>query len=350
MAMFVTIKGVGDVDLDRIARLLPGRNGWDILKLGTQGRYMKAIIESWEVLERYGINTALRLGHFFGQGLVETGWLKYTEEGFNYSADGLIKTFRVYRRNPILAKQHARKPELIANTVYGGRADLGNTQEGDGYKFRGRGFIQLTGRDNYTRYGEAAGIDLANDPDIIKRNLTKSIEVAAAFWKTNGLNELADTNDAVKVSRAVNRGDANAAAAANHEDLRILWTETALSVTQTPYTFAPVAREDAILAAAAAPEPPSLKPLKVGSKDARVRELQQDLETLGIATGGVDGTFGQATRRAVVAFQQENGLPVTGIADAATETAIDKAADDPARTRASALDRTNTPIFGPATI
>lgn len=336
MARIVTINGVGEIDLDKIARILPGRNGWDILSLTTQGRYIKAIVDSWAELERYEINTPLRLGHFFGQGLVETGWLKYTEEGFNYSADGLIKTFRIYRRNPELARQHARRPQLIANTVYGGRADLGNTEEGDGWKFRGRGFIQLTGRDNYTRYGEAAGIDLANDPDIIKRDLGKSIQVAAAFWKTNSLNTYADQNDAVKVSRGVNRGNPNDTNAANHEDLRILWTETSLGITQAPETVAPEA----------APTTPSLKPLQVGSKGDRVRAMQEDLNALGISTNGIDGAFGQGTRRAVVAFQQENGLPVTGIADAATLTAIDRAADDPARTRASALDRTQPGIFG----
>jgi putative chitinase len=338
MARIATIQGVGEIDLDKIARLLPGRNGWDILQLGTQGRYIKAIIDSWPVLERYEINTPLRLGHFFGQGLVETGWLKYAEEGFNYSEEGLKKTFRFYRRNPDLAKQHARKKELIANTVYGGRADLGNTEPGDGWKFRGRGFIQLTGRYNYTRYGEAAGIDLANDPDIIKRDLTKSVEVAAAFWKTNGLNTYADLNDAVKVSRGVNRGNPNDPAAANHEDLRILWTETALSITRSPQNVAPEPP---------APAAPSLKPLQVGSRGDRVRELQIDLNALGYSTNGIDGIYGQGSRRAVVAFQQESGLPVTGIADSATIDAIDKAADDPARTRGASLDRSETTIFGP---
>lgn len=335
MGRIITIQGVGDIDLDKISRLLPGRNGWDILSLGTQGRYIKAIIDSWDTLQAYEINTPLRLGHFLGQGLVETGWLKYTEEGFNYSAEGLIATFRHYRRNPDLAKQHARKKELIANTVYGGRKDLGNTQEGDGWKFRGRGFIQLTGRYNYTKYGEAAGIDLANDPDIIRRDLKKSVEVAAAFWKTNGLNAYADQNDAAKVSRGVNRGNPNDAAAANHEDLRILWTNTALGVTQAPQTVAPDAEPP--------PGAPSLKPLQVGSRGDRVRALQEDLNALGYSTNGIDGIYGQGTKRAVLAFQQEHGMPVTGIADAATIEAVDKAADDPSRTR---IDRSDPRVFG----
>ncbi|MGA1344262.1 MAG: peptidoglycan-binding protein, partial [Hyphomonas sp.] len=205
-------------------------------------------------------------------------------------------------------------------------------------KFRGRGFIQLTGRANYARYGEAAGIDLVSDPDIIKRDLAKSVEVAAAFWKTNGLNTYADLNDGAKVSRGVNRGNPNDPAAANHEDLRILWTETALSVTRAPQRLAPEPP---------AADSPAAQALQVGSRGDRVRELQVDLNALGYVTNGIDGIFGQASRRAVVAFQQENGLPVTGIADSATIDAIDKAADDPARTRSASLDRSETAIFGP---
>ncbi|WP_396274791.1 peptidoglycan-binding protein, partial [Hyphomonas sp.] len=133
------------------------------------------------------------------------------------------------------------------------------------------------------------------------------------------------------------RGNPNDTAAANHEDLRILWTNTALALTQAPQNVAPEP----------APTTPSLKPLQAGSRGERVRELQLDLEALGIATGGADGIFGQGTKRAVVAFQQENGIPITGIADAATITAIDLAAADPARTRAATLDRDRAPIFGP---
>jgi peptidoglycan hydrolase-like protein with peptidoglycan-binding domain len=111
-----------------------------------------------------------------------------------------------------------------------------------------------------------------------------------------------------------------------------------LSVTRAPQNLAPEPP---------APDAPAAQPLQVGSRGDRVRELQVDLNTLGYVTNGIDGIFGQASRRAVVAFQQENGLPVTGIADSATIDAIDKAADDPARTRSASLDRSATAIFGP---
>ncbi|MFN3314726.1 MAG: peptidoglycan-binding protein [Hyphomonas sp.] len=340
MGSIVSLSGIGDIDLDKIARLLPGRNPWSVLRMNTQGRYINAILNSFDVFEKYEVHTPLRLAHFIGQGLIETGWLRHAEENLNYSEQGLIATFSVYRNNPSLARQHARKPEQIANTAYGGR--MGNTQPGDGWKYRGRGFIQLTGRNNYTRYSEAAGIDLVNDPDIIRRDLKKSIEVAAAFWKANDLNRWADQNDASKVSRGVNRGNPLSAARAHDEDLRIHWTNIALDLTTAPQTVAPEPPPT--------PAPsPSLKPLVTGSRGEAVRQLQIDLETLGYATGGADGIFGQATRRALVAFQQEAGVATTGMLDDATRAAM--AAEFVARERGSLeIDRSDPKVFGPPAV
>ncbi|MFN7054932.1 peptidoglycan-binding protein [Hyphomonas sp.] len=340
MGNIVSIAGVGDIDLNKIAKLLPGHNTWSVLRLNMQGRYIKAILDSFETFEKYEMNTPLRLAHFVGQGLVETGWLQHAEENLRYSEQGLIATFSVYRNNPALARQHARQPQKIAETAYGHQTALGrrlgNTEPGDGWKFRGRGFIQLTGRDNYTRYGEVAGIDLASDPDQIVRDLKKSVEVACAFWKANGLNRWADENDAPKVSRGVNRGNPLATAAAHAEDLRIHWTNIVLGVTQSPEKVAPEP----------APAAASLKPLAVGSRGEAVLKLQQDLETLGYATGGADGIFGQGTRRALVAFQNEAGVAVTGMLDDATRDAF--AAEFAARERGSVeIDRSDPRTFGP---
>ncbi|MEL7041641.1 MAG: peptidoglycan-binding protein [Pseudomonadota bacterium] len=314
MPKFVEIPDAGRFDLNKIARLLPGRKRWDIINVTTQGRYMLAIVRAWNTLLEYEINTALRVGHFLGQGLIETGWLRYDAENMNYSEAALKNTFRIYRNDPDLAKQHARKPELIANTVYGGRSDLGNREPGDGWRFRGRGFIQLTGRANYTKFGEITGLDLVNDPDLIRRDLKESVRVACAFWQTNGLNTFADQNDASKVSRGVNRGNPHHSAPANHEDLRILWTNTALSLTQNPDQFRPD------------PTPNETPTWHVGDRSDAIKMLQADLTQLGYNTNGVDGIFGQATRRSVLAFQAEHGLPVTGEADKATVDAIIAAA------------------------
>jgi putative chitinase len=337
MPKVVTIRGVGDIDLDKVARMLPGHQGWDILRMTTQGRYISAFVRGWDILEEYEINTPLRVAHFIGQGLIETGWLRHTVENLNYGADALQRTFSHYRNNPDLARAHARKPELIANTVYSGR--MGNNQPGDGWKFRGRGFIQLTGRDNYTAIGAASGLDLVNDPDIIRNDLKASIQAAAAFWRLNKLNEHADRNDAPAVSRAVNYGNPQSRRAALHEDLRILWTNTMLSLTQSPSLIAP---EDT------PPGGASRKPLATGARGEEVRKLQADLDRLGFQTGGADGIFGQATRRAVVAFQHEFGLTATGQADAATLEAVAEALADPSRSQMDArIDRDTSAVFGP---
>ena len=304
MAKFFTINDVRMIDLNALVRLLPGGQAWDVVKFLNRGRYVKAILDSWELLDREGINTALRLSHFLGQGLVETGWLQFTRESLNYSKEGLIATFSKYRNNPGLAAQHARKQELIGNYVYGGR--MGNVEPGDGFKFRGRGFIQLTGRDNYTRYGEAAGIDLVNDPDIIHRDLKKSVEVAAAFWRENGLNAYADQNNAAAVSRGVNRGNPKATAAAIHEDKRIDATMKVLALMENT--------EPVLLDSDA--------PLTVGSRGPRVVELQELLNRLEHPVGAADGIFGRMTKAAVLAFQDEHGLPATGSADADTVAAM----------------------------
>jgi putative chitinase len=341
--MIVDVPGAGPIDLNKVIKLLPQVQGWNFFRMTTQQRYILGIVQAWPRLLELEIDTPLRMGHFLGQGLIETGWLRYASENLSYSASGLIATFSIYRNNPALANQHARKPELIAETVYGGRAqDLGNTEPGDGYKYRGRGFIQLTGRANYTQMAELTGMPLVDDPDYISRDLQKSVEAAAMYWKANNINTWADQNDASRVSRAVNRGNANSSKVANHEAERIFWTNKALELTLAPGIAAP----DAPLPETPPPGGPSLKPLQVGNRGDRVRQLQSSLEALGYATGGVDGIFGGATRRAVVAFQHEEGLPVTGIADAITLAEIDTALSSGGG-MSETIDSSDPRSFGP---
>ncbi|MEQ9507103.1 MAG: peptidoglycan-binding protein [Hyphomonas sp.] len=343
--MIVDVPGTGPIDLNKVIRLLPQVQGWNFFRMTTQQRYILGIVQAWPRLLELGLDTPLRMGHFLGQGLVETGWLRYASEDLHYSAKGLIATFSVYKNNPALAAQHAKKPELIAETVYGGRArDLGNTEPGDGYKYRGRGFIQLTGRANYTQMADLTGMPLVDDPDYISRDLEKSVEAAAMYWKANNINRWADQNDAVKVSRAVNRGNADSAKLANHEAERIFWTNKALELTLAPGIAAP----DAPLPDTPPPPPgtPSLKPLQVGNRGDRVRQLQSSLEALGYVTGGIDGIYGGGTRRAVVAFQHEEGLPVTGIADAVTLGAIETALQSGGG-MSETIDSSDPRSFGP---
>ncbi|MEM9738850.1 MAG: peptidoglycan-binding protein [Pseudomonadota bacterium] len=331
---FFTIDDVTRIDLDKLVGWLPGgSSGWWFFRNKTRGEYVKAMLDSWDVLDRNGINTALRLAHFFGQGLIETGFLNYREENLNYSSDALQRTFSLYRRDPRLARQHHRKPELIANTVYGAHPSLGNTQPGDGWAYRGRGFIQLTGRDNYARYAQASGVDIVGDPDIISRDLKKSIEVAAAFWRANDLNVWADRDNGEAVSRGVNRGDPTSPNKAHSEAERIFWTNACFFVTEMPdrVRLARAQEDEKVIEN---PGEPVVTVLKVGDRSEAVRSLQEALLQLGYALGTPDGIFGNQTRRAVIAFQEEHGLGIDGKVGPQTQAAIVRERDDPRRAAA----------------
>jgi putative chitinase len=267
------------------------------------------LLRSWSALERFEITTPLRIAHFIGQGLIETGYLRYTSENLNYSYEALRKL--KYYPTEALAREEARKPELIANRIYGGR--LGNTEPGDGWRFRGRGFLQITGRDNYRRFGEAASVDLIADPDILVRDLRVSITVAAAFWKMNGLSSYADANNAAAVSRGVNRGNPRSEKMALHETERIFWTKKVLSLLTQPARVL----IDGDLSMDGA--------LSLGDTGDRVTALQKDLTALGYELGKADGVFGVKTLRALIAFQFERGLAPTGTADQETMSAFAEA-------------------------
>ena len=115
--VIVDIPGTGPIDLNKVIKLLPQVQGWNFFRMTTQQRYILGIVQAWPRLLELEINTPLRMGHFLGQGLVETGWLRYASENLQYSAKGLIATFSVYRNNPALAARNMKKPELIAETV-----------------------------------------------------------------------------------------------------------------------------------------------------------------------------------------------------------------------------------------
>jgi putative chitinase len=156
-----------------------------------------------EVIKRYEINTPKRLAHFLSQCGHESGGFKVFTENLNYSAEGLLKTFPKYF-NAETAAASARKPERIANRVYANRMSNGNEESGDGWKFRGRGCIQLTGRANYTAYDQAVPENVLENPDLVAGAL--ALDSAGWFWKTNGLNKIADAGDVTAVTKRVNGG------------------------------------------------------------------------------------------------------------------------------------------------
>ena len=166
------------------------------------------------VMEKFQINTPLRLAHFLAQCGHESGGFRLTKENLNYSAKGLMGIFKKYftkaDKTPDTAKAalYERKPEKIANLVYGGRMGNGLEASGEGFKFRGRGYIQLTGKENYTAFDKSVEEDILATPDLVA---TKYPLLSAAwFFHKNGLHKIADegATDAVvtKVTKRVNGG------------------------------------------------------------------------------------------------------------------------------------------------
>jgi len=157
---------------------------------------------------KFQINTPLRLAHFLAQCGHESGGFKATQENLNYSAKGLNGIFKKYFPTEASAAAYARNPQKIANKVYANRMSNGDEASGDGFRFRGRGYIQLTGRANYTLFGKAIGEDVTGNPDVVSGKY--ALLSAAWFWSNNGLNKLADggSTDAVvtTITKRVNGG------------------------------------------------------------------------------------------------------------------------------------------------
>jgi putative chitinase len=159
------------------------------------------------VVEKFLINTPLRLAHFLAQCGHESGGFKLTQENLNYSADGLKKIFPKYFPGT-LNESYARQPQKIANRVYGSRMGNGDETSGEGYKFRGRGYIQLTGKANYTEFDKTVEENLMETPELVASKYP--LLSAAWFFNKNGLNAIADrgADDATvtSVTKRVNGG------------------------------------------------------------------------------------------------------------------------------------------------
>lgn len=163
------------------------------------------LIALLNVLDKYDINTNNRIAGFLAQCGHESADFTVLKENLNYGAAGLRGTFGKYFADDATAKAYERQPEKIANRVYANRMGNGNEASGDGFKYRGRGAIQLTGHDNYQAFATAIGQSL---PDTIAylETLEGAIESAAWFWKTHGLNATCDADDIVAMTKKINGG------------------------------------------------------------------------------------------------------------------------------------------------
>jgi len=158
-----------------------------------------------QLLDDYEINTPLRVAHFIAQCAHESGNFVFIKENLNYKAASLQKIFAKYFPTAELAQQYANKPERIANRVYASRMGNGPETSGDGYRYCGRGLIQLTGRDNYTFFAGSLGISVEEASEYLA-TFEGAAQSACWYWEQNNLNRFADANDVKGLTRAINGG------------------------------------------------------------------------------------------------------------------------------------------------
>jgi putative chitinase len=222
---------------------------------------IKGVVESFnELASQFDVTTELRICHFFAQASVETDWFKTLEE-------------------------------YASGRDYEGRKDLGNTQSGDGQKYKGRGIFQTTGRANYTAAGKEMNLDLVNHPELLL-NPKNAVLSALIYWRSRNMNDIADRDDIGGATRAVNGGYNGF----NERQRALLILKSALGE----------------------------KIVGCGSTIDDVKNVQTMLKLLGYKVGIIDGLYGPATDAAIKMFQSDNGLPRTGVANTATLDLLEK--------------------------
>lgn len=159
-----------------------------------------------EIGPKYGLfENNERIACFIAQIAHESGGFNYMEENLNYSAKGLLGVFKKYFPTEELAKQYERQPEKIASRVYANRMGNGTEESKEGFKFKGRGLIQLTGKDNYTKFSKSMEMSLDEAVEYLK-TVKGAVESACWFWGANKLNDLCDKNDFITLTKRINGG------------------------------------------------------------------------------------------------------------------------------------------------
>lgn len=268
-----------------------------------------------EVLARFGINAnANRLCHFLAQVSHECAGFTAVEENLNYSAANMVRVFGP-RHSARLTDAEARrlvgKKEAFAERVYGlGNPTmarmLGNTQPGDGYRYRGRGFMQITGRANYRTMGNKISVDLEANPDLAAQPLY-ALMTAAAFWDTKSLNQYADQNKIEVITKRVNGGHNGLDhRKSGYAAAQKIWGQGGSSAGRSFSTRS-------------FGGPPVLE---FGDLRPEVLDLKKQLQRAGYRDFPRDENFGASTHLAVVRFQLAHNLPADGIVEAATWEAL----------------------------
>jgi putative chitinase len=196
-----TLAKLGIEDLPKAAPIEIPESGFKLNKL--KGHIPDGVIAQIpDTSARFGITNNLRLAHFLSQCGHESGGFKAVRENLNYSAKGLVGIFKKYF-SPTLAVAYERQPDKIANRVYAGRMGNGDEHSGDGYKYRGRGYIQLTGKENYTRFDTTVTENIIADPDLVATKYP--LASAAFFFNSNKLWAICDRGATPEVVTAVTK-------------------------------------------------------------------------------------------------------------------------------------------------
>lgn len=266
---------------------------------GAKNFYVEALVQGWPDLVAAGFNTPLRWCHFMAQMDAETGGFTITTEQTTWSHRRMCELWpdRFKPHDPVFRAKHAlacRDGEMkdfnLAEMAYNdGRRlarKLGNREEGDGYNYRGRMFLQPTGRDCYRRIGNAIGVDLEGQPDLLENPRT-ALRAAIWYWTHHKLHDLADKNYGTAISRAINRGNPHSSKPANGEARRTQAFHRAWAIWGTQ-------------AAASVPNE-----IRRGAVGREVEAVQNQLRDLGYAPGRPDGIFGNDTARALAAFKAD---------------------------------------------
>jgi putative chitinase len=172
----------------------------------TNNQYVNDWFEALsKLLPDYDINTVPRVAAFLAQTAHESGGYKALKENLNYRAETLMKVWPRYFPNMEIANQYAHKQEAIANRAYGGRMGNGPEASGDGFKYCGRGLIQLTGKDNYTSFAESIETPVEEIPEFLG-TFEGAVQSACWFWENNNLNQFADSGDMLTLTKRINGG------------------------------------------------------------------------------------------------------------------------------------------------
>jgi putative chitinase len=252
------------------------------------------------ILPDYNIDTVPRVAAFVAQCAHESANFKFLKENLNYKAESLMRVWPSRFPNIDVARQYAMQPERIANKVYSDRMGNGPESSGDGWRYAGKGLIQLTGRDNYTRFAESIETPVEEIPDYLG-TFEGAVQSACWFWEVNNLNQWADAGDILTLTKRINGGVIGLEDRKKHyaHALHVLGEDGGGHTATESYAPATGGADMNSV-------------VRRGSRGQTVAAVQT---RLGLAA---DGDFGPGTEQALKNWQAANGLTPDGIAGPAT--------------------------------